>query len=75
MMNVVTRFWGRTRIVGHFDKNAITYLIWKNRRGEVYSDAILSLAKEKSFWKRLSKQDAFLFGCLLGAEQEKRISM
>lgn len=72
MFDVITRFWVNARIVGHFDKNASTYLIWQNRQGNTFYEPILSLAKQKAFWKKLSKQDAFLFGCLVGAEQEKR---
>lgn len=71
MFDVITRFWDHARIIGHFDKNASTYLIWQNHRGETFCETILALAKKRSFWKQLSKKDAFLFGCLVGAEQEK----
>lgn len=71
MIGAITRFWDHAHIIGHFDKNASTYLIWKNRRGEIFHEAILTLAKKGNFWKQLSKRDAFLFGYLLGAEQEK----
>lgn len=71
MFDVITRIWHPARIIGHFDKNTSTYLIWQDRWGQIFCESIFVLAKKRNFWKRFSKKDIFLFGCLVGAEQEK----
>lgn len=63
-----------SKILGHVDRGAVTYVIWQNHKGEIFSKEVQSLAKEKEFLQCLSKKDAFLLGYLLGAEHEKFIN-
>lgn len=61
----------RAKILGHFDKQSTTYLIWRDPHGKIFSEKVITLAKHKTFLRQLSNKDAFLFGYLLGAEHEK----
>ena len=71
MLSAIARIWRPIKILGHYDKNPLTYLVLQNTRGDIFHETVLKLASQKFFWKQLSKKDAYLYGYLLGAEQEK----
>lgn len=61
----------KATILGHFDKQSCTYLIWRDPAGRTCSEKVVTLAKHRTFLKHLSNDDAFLFGYLLGSEHER----
>lgn len=62
------------KIVGHFERHAATFILWKDQKGLLRSEKIQYLAQTKRFVKRLSSQDAFLLGYLFAQHHEKQLS-
>lgn len=62
------------RIIGHFDQHFTTYVIWEDNLG-IHSQSVTRLASDKSFIHKLSKEDAFLLGYLLGSTHERMASI
>ena len=60
-------------ILSHFDKNSSTYVIWRDKRGAVFSESVETLSKKNYVLEQFSIKDAFLLGYLLGAAHEKFI--
>lgn len=63
--------FSHSEIVGHFDKESSTYVMWRNLNGYIFSEQITTLTKRKYFLKQFSKKDIFLLGYLLGSEHER----
>lgn len=77
MLAIFQAFWQRLcpkkhyEIVGHFDKQGSTYVIWRNSQGISFTDKVENLVNMRAFLLRLSTKDAFLLGYLLGTVHEK----
>ena len=49
MLSAIARIWRPIKILGHYDKNSLTYLVLQNTRGDIFHETVLKLASQKFF--------------------------
>lgn len=64
-----TPFACELKLVAHFKRGHITYIVYKDKDGKAFTENILSQGRKKTFFKKFSTPDAYLLGYLLGNQE------
>jgi hypothetical protein len=58
-------------LLSHFKAENATQVIYQDQKGNTFIEKVSSVARKKEFIGKLSPNDAYLLGYLLGCEEEE----